>query len=194
MLTTITALLLVIPALPLCILIAVLIALIDGRPVCFTQQRIGLNGKPFMLYKFRTMVPTPNTGNEELNPDQPLTRTGPLLRRTGLDELPQLVNVLRGEMSLVGPRPLPAVYGPYLTRQERRRHRVRPGITGPVQTGLGQGGWERKFEVDLWYAERKCFWLDAKLVLRTVVYVASRLVDSGEGEKVVDLREERAGK
>ncbi len=142
------------------------IRLLDGKPVWFRQERIGKEEKPFTLLKFRTMV----VDAEELRPGpHRITRMGNVLRRSGLDELPQLVNVLRGEMSLVGPRPLLPRYLPFFTARERFRHEVRPGLTGWAQLqGRNTLDWDTRLALDVWYVENGTFGLDMRLIARTV--------------------------
>ncbi len=156
-------------------LLAVRVAL--GRPILFVQERTGLGGRPFRLVKLRTM-------REGDGPDdERLTRTGRWLRAASLDELPELWHVLRGEMSLVGPRPLPVHYLPRYTPEQARRHEVRPGITGWAQVnGRNTLTWEQKFEYDVWYVDHRSFWLDLKILWRTVWQVLARRGISAEGE------------
>lgn len=156
-------------------LLAVRVAL--GRPIFFVQERTGLGGRPFRLVKLRTM-------REGDGPDdERLTRTGRWLRAASLDELPELWHVLRGEMSLVGPRPLPVRYLPRYTPEQARRHEVRPGITGWAQVnGRNTLTWEQKFEYDVWYVDHRSFWLDLKILWRTVWQVLARRGISAEGE------------
>lgn len=154
---------------PVMALLALLIAWRLGRPVLFRQERPGLNGKPFVLYKFRTMT-NARDGKGRLLPDaQRLTPFGKLLRSTSLDELPGLWNVLCGEMSLVGPRPLLMEYLPLYTTEQARRHEVRPGLTGWVQVnGRNKLSWEEKFALDVWYVDNRSLWLDLKILWLTI--------------------------
>lgn len=142
---------------------------IHRRPIFFRQERAGLNGKAFTILKFRSMRNGP--GDDAAR----LTRWGQFLRSTSLDELPELWNVLKGEMSLVGPRPLPSVYLDRYSPEQARRHDVRPGITGWAQVN-GRNGltWERQFELDLWYVEHRSFLLDIKILALTVLTVFRR--------------------
>ncbi len=162
-------------AAPVMALAALLIRWRMGPPVLFRQSRGGLNGSVFTLYKFRTMTTGGDTRGEPLDDDRRLTRLGRWLRAASLDELPQLWNVLRGEMSLVGPRPL---YSRYLARYndfQRRRLQMRPGLTGLAQvTGRNALSWERKFELDIRYVEHWSLWLDAAILIRTLAGVARR--------------------
>lgn len=161
--------------LPVACVVAILVWLNLGRPILFRQTRVGLEERPFTLYKFRTMRDTRGGSGVLLEDAQRLTPFGALLRRTSLDELPQLFNVFRGEMSLVGPRPLLTHYLPLYTRRQRRRHEVRPGLTGWTQVkGRNELSWEKKLELDVWYVENRSLWLDLKILLLTVWRVGSR--------------------
>ena len=156
---------------PVAITVAALVAATMGRPVLFSQERAGLRGRPFRLLKFRTMR------NGEGSDGERTTRLGRFLRATSLDELPQLLHVLSGKMSLVGPRPLPVRYLPRYTPQQRRRHEVRPGITGWAQVnGRNALDWNEKFRYDVDYVDRHSLWLDAKILLLTA---AQMLVPRG---------------
>ena len=154
---------------PLLGVTALAIRLALGRPVIFAQRRPGRHARPFILYKFRTMS-TARAADGRLLPDRErLTRLGRLLRRTSVDELPALINVIRGDMSLVGPRPLLMEYLPLYTREQARRHEVRPGITGWAQlNGRNTLPWEHRFELDVWYVEHQSCRLDARILLLTV--------------------------
>jgi lipopolysaccharide/colanic/teichoic acid biosynthesis glycosyltransferase len=152
--------------------IAALIALRMGAPVLYRQVRPGLGGRPFTLYKFRTMTEARDAGGRELPDAQRLTALGAWLRRWSLDELPQLFNVLRGDMSLVGPRPLLMEYLPLYDERQARRHEVRPGITGWAQVnGRNALTWPERFELDLWYVENRSFLLDLKILGMTLARV-----------------------
>ena len=153
-------------ALGVCI---VLVAIIDGRPIFFRQERAGLNGKPFGMLKLRTMRDGDGTDAERL------TRLGKLLRATSLDELPQLLHVISGKMALVGPRPLPVRYLPRYSQEQRRRHEVRPGITGWAQVnGRNAISWQEKFAFDVWYVDHRTLWIDAKILFATLTKVFHR--------------------
>lgn len=169
------ALLALLALLPVLIMLYVLIAIKMGRPVFFTQTRPGLDGKPFNMVKFRSMTDHRDE-NGELMPDHiRLTRFGKLLRATSLDELPELWNVLKGEMSLVGPRPLLMEYLPLYSPEQAKRHDVRPGVTGWAQVnGRNAISWEEKFKLDTWYAENQSFLLDLKILFMTVYKVLKR--------------------
>lgn len=159
---------------PLLVVIGVLVRVAMGRSVLFVQERPGLKGKPFHIYKFRTMSMERGTADEPLPDAQRLTAVGALLRRFSLDELPQLFNVLKGDMSLVGPRPLLMEYLPLYTESQMRRHEVHPGITGWTQvTGRNALSWEEKFALDVWYVDHQSFWLDLKILAMTATRVIS---------------------
>ena len=139
------------------------------------QQRPGLHGRPFTLLKFRTMLDACDAGGNPLPDDKRLTPLGNLLRRTSLDEFPELINVLRGDMSLVGPRPLLARYLGRYTPEQARRHEIRPGITGWAQVnGRNAIAWEEKFRLDVWYVDHRSLLLDAKILVRTIWNVFRR--------------------
>ena len=154
---------------PLLALVALLVRLKLGSPVLFRQVRPGLHGRPFTMLKFRTMTDARDASGQLLPDSQRLTPFGRFLRSTSLDELPELINVLRGDMSLVGPRPLLMQYLERYTPEQRRRHEVRPGITGWAQVnGRNALSWERKFELDVWYVDHESPWLDLKIIFMTV--------------------------
>ncbi|ADP33932.1 sugar transferase [Bacillus atrophaeus] len=140
-----------------------------GSPVFFTQVRPGLNGKPFTLYKFRTMTDERDKEGNLLPDEVRLTKTGKLIRKLSIDELPQLWNVIKGDLSLVGPRPLLMEYLPLYTNKQSRRHEVKPGITGWAQVnGRNAISWEKKFELDVWYVDHRSFFLDLKILFLTM--------------------------
>lgn len=156
---------------PLMLLIAIAIRLTMGSPILFRQQRPGLHGQPFSLLKFRTMANGDGTDADRL------TSLGRFLRRTSLDELPEFWNILKGEMSLVGPRPLLMHYLPLYSPQQARRHEVKPGLTGWAQVkGRNALSWDEKFAADVWYVDHQSLGLDLEIIARTVV-----LILSGEG-------------
>jgi len=160
---------------PLLGLVALLIRLKLGRPVLFRQDRPGYQGKPFTLYKFRTMKVSRNEEGNLLPDSERLTSLGRLLRSFSLDELPELINVLRGEMSLVGPRPLLMQYLERYTPEQARRHDVLPGMTGWAQVnGRNLLTWEDKFRFDVWYVDNWSVWLDVKILLLTLLGVLWR--------------------
>jgi len=155
--------------LPVWLVVAPLVRVKLGSPVLFRQQRPGLNGQPFTIYKFRTMTEA-RAAHGELLPDaERLTKFGRFLRSTSLDELPELINVIKGDMSLVGPRPLLMQYLERYTLQQARRHEVRPGIAGWAQiNGRNAIAWEQKFELDVWYVDHVSLALDVKILALTV--------------------------
>jgi len=154
---------------PVLLVLGLLTRFSMGRPIFFYQWRAGRNGAPFQVVKFRTMRPGPGTDEERLTP------LGRLLRQTSLDELPQLWNVLRGEMSLVGPRPLPVEYLDRYTPEQARRHEVRPGLTGWAQiNGRNTRSWQERLALDVWYVDHRSFSLDLRILARTVVAVLAR--------------------
>jgi sugar transferase EpsL len=171
---TVLALLLLFPVMAA---VGLLVRLKLGSPVLFRHQRPGIGGKPFILLKFRTMTNARNADGKLLPDERRITPFGQTLRRTSLDELPELINVLTGDMSLVGPRPLLMSYLDRYTREQMRRHDVLPGITGLAQvSGRNNLSWEEKFALDVWYVDHCSLWLDIKVLIRTV-----RAVLAGEG-------------
>lgn len=168
---------------PLLLALTVLIRRRMGPPAVFRHKRAGLRGEPFVLCKFRSMNDA-RDGRGELLPDaERLTEFGKFLRRTSLDELPQLWNVLKGDMSLVGPRPLLLEYVPLYDATQRRRLDVRPGITGWAQiNGRNAIGWEEKFALDVWYVEHRTLWLDLKILLLTAKKILKHEGISAPGE------------
>jgi sugar transferase EpsL len=162
---------------PVLCVTAALVAAATGRPVLFRQQRPGLGGNAFTIVKFRTMRDATDASGNPLPDAQRITRLGRFLRRTSLDELPELVNILRGDMSLVGPRPLLLEYLPRYTDEQMRRHEVRPGITGWSQVnGRNALTWDEKFALDVWYVDHRSMRLDLQILLKTIGNVAK-----GEG-------------
>ena len=160
---------------PILLLLALLVRLAHGSPVLFSQVRPGYFGRPFKIYKFRTMTDGRDAQGNLLPDAERLTRLGRFLRTFSLDELPELFNVLRGEMSLVGPRPLLMQYLTRYTPEQARRHAVLPGITGWAQVnGRNALTWEDKFRLDVWYVENWSFWLDIKILGMTVGKVVKR--------------------
>lgn len=153
-----------------------------GRPVLFRQVRPGLHGKPFVMYKFRTMRDLRDAEGKLLPDEMRLTPFGRWLRATSLDELPELLNVLRGEMSLVGPRPLLMEYLERYTPEQARRHEVKPGITGWAQIhGRNNLSWDERFKLDVWYVDNWSLWLDVKILWRTLWMVLRREGISAQG-------------
>lgn len=163
--------------LPVVLVIAVAILVTMGPPVIFRQVRPGLHGKPFVMYKFRTMLDLRDEQGNLLPDEQRLTKLGKFLRRFSLDEIPELWNVLKGDMSVVGPRPLLMEYLPLYTPEQARRHEVKPGMAGPViMSGRNILSWEEKFKLDVWYVDNVSFWVDLKILFQTFFKVAK-----GEG-------------
>ena len=162
-------------AFPLILCVALMVAVKLGRPVIFSQHRPGKDARIFHMYKFRSMTDERNSNGELLPDAQRLTTFGRLLRSTSLDELPGLWNVVKGDMSLVGPRPLLVEYIPLYSAEQARRHEVRPGITGWAQVnGRNAISWQQKFEYDLWYVNNQSLWVDLKIILLTVRRVWAR--------------------
>lgn len=169
------ALLALITLSPIIFIVALLIRFRLGSPILFTQNRPGLNGRVFKMKKFRTMLDAKDKQGNLLPDEQRMTKFGAFLRSTSLDELPGLFNVLKGDMSLVGPRPLLVEYLPLYSKEQARRHNVRPGITGWAQVnGRNAISWEDKFKLDVWYVDNQSFWLDIKILLLTVKKVFVR--------------------
>lgn len=140
-----------------------------GSPVIFRQIRPGLHGKPFEMIKFRTMTDERDVQGNLLPNEQRLPKFGKMLRATSLDEMPELWNVIKGDMSIVGPRPLLMEYLPLYNQEQAKRHNVRPGMTGHAQVnGRNAINWEKKFELDIWYVENQSIWLDFKIMIQTV--------------------------
>ena len=171
---------------PLLIIISLLVCIFLGRPVFFCQIRPGLHGKPFKMYKFRTMLSAKDEKGNELPDNLRLNTFGKILRASSLDELPELFNVLRGEMSLVGPRPLLTEYMPLYSTDQLRRHDVLPGITGWAQVnGRNTISWHDKFKYDVWYVDNHSLLLDLKILYLTVKKVIARDGISGSGEATI---------
>lgn len=160
---------------PLLLLISLLVAFKLGRPIFFKQVRPGLEREPFYLIKFRTMTNERDSEGKLLPNEERMTSFGKFLRSSSLDELPELFNVLRGEMSMVGPRPLLIDYLPYFTDEQDKRHDVKPGITGWAQVnGRNSIDWDEKLALDVWYVENQSFWLDIKILWMTLFKVIKR--------------------
>lgn len=154
-----------------------------GSPVLFRQVRPGLHGKPFEMIKFRTMKDALDEQGNPLPDSERLTPFGKMLRSTSLDEMPELWNVIKGDMSVVGPRPLLMEYLPLYNKEQAKRHDVRPGMTGHAQVnGRNAISWEEKFKLDTWYVENQSIWLDFKIMLKTVQKVIAKDDISAEGE------------
>jgi len=172
---------------PLILVVALLVRIKLGSPVVFRQVRPGLGGRPFTLLKFRSMRDATDARGNPLPDDQRLTGFGRMLRASSFDELPSLWNVLKGEMSMVGPRPMLMEYLPLYNERQFRRHDVLPGVTGWAQiNGRNNIEWERKFELDVWYVENRSFLLDMKIIALTVRKIASRDGVAKEGHATTD--------
>ncbi|MHC4553116.1 MAG: sugar transferase [Planctomycetota bacterium] len=173
---------------PLMLVVAVLVRVKLGSPVLFCQERPGLKGRPFTMYKFRTMISqTHDEQGNQLPDEKRLPPFGQWLRATSLDELPELFNVLKGDMSLVGPRPLMMKYLDRYTPEQNRRHEAKPGITGWAQiNGRNNITWEEKFELDVWYVDHRSLWLDLKILFLTFWQVVKRSDVAKEGHVTVD--------
>lgn len=173
--------------LPITILVALLIRFKLGSPILFTQNRPGLHGKVFKMMKFRSMLDAKDKNGNLLPDNERMTKFGSFLRSTSLDELPGLFNVLKGDMSLVGPRPLLVQYLPLYSTEQARRHNVRPGITGWAQVnGRNAISWEQKFKFDVWYVDNQSFWLDIKILLLTVKKVFIRDGITADGHVTIE--------
>jgi sugar transferase EpsL len=172
---------------PLLTVITMMVASAHGWPVIFSQMRAGYRGKPFSVFKFRSMTDTKDQEGELLPDDERLTRFGRFLRSTSLDELPELFNVILGDMSLVGPRPLLVQYLERYSTEQARRHNVLPGITGWAQiNGRNALTWEEKFSLDVWYVDHRSFWLDVKILLITLWKVIIREGISQPGQATAE--------
>lgn len=178
---------------PIMIIVALLVKFKLGSPIIFKQKRPGLNEKIFTMYKFRTMTDKKDASGELLPDSIRLTKFGKLLRSTSLDELPELFNILKGDMSIVGPRPLLVRYLPYYTKEERKRSEVRPGVTGLSQvSGRNSLTWSDRFKIDLSYIEKLSFSLDIKIILDTILVVFKRKdILVGDEHIIKDLDIER---
>lgn len=174
---------------PVMVAVAVLLAVANkGAGVVFTQTRPGKNGRLFKVMKFKTMTDEKDENGNLLPDAQRLTKMGKFIRSTSLDELPQLFNVLKGDMALIGPRPLLPQYLPLYSKEQARRHDVRPGITGWAQVhGRNAISWKKKFELDVWYVDHCSFWLDLKIILLTVKKVVVREGITKEGQATTEF-------
>jgi len=172
---------------PLILLVAILVRVLLGSPVIFRQQRPGYKQRPFYLYKFRTMTDARDADGTLLPDSARLTRFGRFLRALSLDELPELLNILRGDMSFVGPRPLLMEYLPLYTPEQRRRHDAHPGVTGWAQIhGRNALEWPARFALDVWYVDHWSFWLDLKILLLTIGKVVTREGISQPGQATTE--------
>lgn len=178
---------------PIMLLIYILSKIFIGKTVIFRQKRIGLHEKEFEVIKFKTMTDECDEHGELLPDKDRLTKYGLILRKLSLDELPQLINIIKGDMSLIGPRPLLVKYLPYYTECERRRHLIRPGITGLAQVnGRNLLGWDRRLELDVYYVDNMRFLFDIKIIFLTIIKVLKRDgVSTNVNEVMLDLDEER---
>lgn len=172
---------------PVMLVTAILVKFKLGSPIFFTQERVGKNNKIFKMIKFRTMTDKRDKWGELLPDEERLTPFGQFLRSTSIDELPELINVLKGDMSLVGPRPLLVEYLPLYSKEQIRRHEVRPGITGWAQVnGRNSITWTEKFKLDIWYIENQFFLLDIKIIFLTMLKVVKREGINKTGETTSD--------
>ena len=172
---------------PIILVIAILVRVFIGTPILFKQQRPGYKGRPFFIYKFRTMTNRVGRDGSLLPDAERLTRFGHFLRSLSLDELPELFNILRGEMSFVGPRPLLMEYLPLYSPEQARRHDVAPGLTGWAQVnGRNTVDWPARFAMDTWYVDHWSFWLDIRIIFLTVWKVLSREGVNQEGQSTVE--------
>lgn len=176
------ALIIIIIFLPILLILTFLVSIKLGNPIIFYHQRPGLKGRAFILYKFRTMTEKKDIEGKLLPDEERLTKFGEFLRSTSLDELPELFNVLKGDMSLVGPRPLLMEYLDLYTPEQARRHEVKPGITGWAQVnGRNALSWEEKFKLDVWYVDNWSIWLDIRIIFMTFIKVLKREGVSAQG-------------
>lgn len=172
---------------PFILLTALAVRIFLGTPTLFRQKRGGYKGRPFFIYKFRTMTDATDSDGNLLPDSERLTRFGRFLRASSLDELPELFNILRGEMSLVGPRPLFVEYLPRYSPEQMRRHDVYPGLTGWAQVnGRNAADWPARFAMDLWYVDHWSFWLDIKIIIITIWKVLKREGISQPGQATVE--------
>lgn len=172
---------------PVLLAVAILVRIKLGTPVLFRQQRPGLNERIFTIYKFRTMTDARDDKGEILPDEVRLTRFGQVLRSTSLDELPELFNILKGDMAIVGPRPLLVQYLPLYNERQKQRHTVRPGITGYAQVnGRNSISWEEKFELDVYYTEHLTWWMDIKVFFKTIKAVVAREGISSESSATME--------
>lgn len=172
---------------PVLLILAVVVRIKMGSPIVFSQSRPGINGKIFKMYKFRTMTNEKDENGNLLPDEMRLNKFGSFLRSTSLDELPELFNILKGDMAIVGPRPLLVEYLPLYTRKQARRHEVRPGMTGYAQVhGRNELSWEKKFELDVEYVDNVTFVNDLRIIFKTVKTVLKREGISSETSKTME--------
>jgi len=168
---------------PLLVLVVISLFTLNCRPIIFIQPRPGLNGRVFNMFKFRSMSNAKSVDGQLLPDEARITPFGKFIRKTSIDELPGLISVLKGDMSLVGPRPLLVEYLPLYSQEQAKRHNVKPGITGWAQVnGRNSLSWEEKFELDIWYVNNKSFWLDIKILFLTVKKVFVQADINADGE------------
>jgi sugar transferase EpsL len=186
----ILSLIAIILLLPFLIVIGMMVRIELGKPILFKQVRPGIQCRPFIMYKFRTMMDTRNADGELLPDKERINAFGRWLRSLSIDELPELINVLRGDMSIVGPRPLLMEYLPLYTPEQNKRHEVLPGITGWAQiNGRNSISWEQKFMMDVWYVENWSFFLDLKIIFLSVIKVLRRSgINNNENETMPYFR------
>jgi len=187
MIDKVLALILIILFLPIMLIVAFLIYLWDGKPIIFKQKRPGYKERIFEIYKFRTMTNEKDKNGNLLPDEKRLKGIGKIVRSLSLDELPQLFNVLKGDMSFVGPRPLLIEYLPLYTKKQEKRHNVKPGITGLAQVkGRNSLTWKEKFEYDVYYVENLSFWLDLKIIFLTIWKVLKKEGISQKGRATME--------
>lgn len=171
---------------PLMLIISILVRVKLGKPIIFKQERPGKNEKIFTLYKFRTMTDEKDENGKLLSDEARLTKFGKFLRSTSMDELPELINIIKGDMSIIGPRPLLVEYLPLYNDEQKKRHNERPGLTGLAQiNGRNNLSWEEKFKEDVFYTENISFKLDIKILFKTIIKVIKREGISEEGSVTV---------
>jgi sugar transferase EpsL len=181
------ALMLFILFIPIFLIIIILLKITGHKKIYFVQQRVGLNEKIFTLFKFRSMTEATDENGILLSDEKRLTKFGLLLRKSSLDELPQLINVIKGDMSIVGPRPLLIEYLQYYSSEQKKRHWVRPGITGWAQiNGRNAISWEKKFELDVWYVFHQSFLLDVKILWKTLFKIVKSEGISQQGQATME--------
>lgn len=160
---------------PMMLIVAILVRLNLGKPIIFKQDRVGLNERIFTLYKFRSMSDKTDEFGELLPKNNRLTKFGKIIRSTSLDELPELFNILKGDMSIIGPRPLLVEYLPRYNNHQKKRHNIRPGLTSyAAANGRASLDWETSLDLDVWYVDNVTFWLDIKIIIKTIVTVFKR--------------------